>query len=94
MWFRSRALSVGFAFVSFAALGTVGGCHGRDNPAGGKCGDGIVQAGEACDDGNTVDGDGCESNCMPTGGMDMGGDDGGPPVKTCKSVPPIASGTC
>jgi large repetitive protein len=54
------------------------------------CGNGAVDPGEECDDGNTVAGDGCSATCTketvpPPGGF---------PEVTCKTLAPIASGTC
>lgn len=37
---------------------------GVDRPAGGHCGDGVLQRNEQCDDGNTVSGDGCNAVCQ------------------------------
>ena len=37
---------------------------GVDRPAGGTCGDGVIERSEQCDDGNTVSGDGCSRICQ------------------------------
>jgi fibro-slime domain-containing protein len=37
---------------------------GVDRPAGGSCGDGIIERNEGCDDGNTTSGDGCSRICQ------------------------------
>jgi fibro-slime domain-containing protein len=37
---------------------------GIDRPAGGNCGDGIIQRNESCDDGNSESGDGCSQICQ------------------------------
>jgi cysteine-rich repeat protein len=57
------------------AYGGVGGAVGvGGGPAGGVCGDGIVNYEEWCDDGNNVDGDGCTAECR----LEAGGVGGGP----------------
>lgn len=61
------------AYGGSAGMAAVGG-----GPAGGVCGDGIVDLGEWCDDGNTVGGDGCSEDCRSeAGGAGGGGGVGG-----------------
>jgi large repetitive protein len=56
---------------------------------GGVCGNGAIEPGEQCDDGNVKDGDGCSAACAketaPPSGV---------PEVTCKTLAPIAAGTC
>ncbi len=62
------------------------GCSSACKTEGGgpNCGNGKLDTGEECDDGNKTNGDGCEANCKKT-----------PTAETvCKTIPPIASGTC
>ncbi len=83
-------LSVGMATMGLALVGCGDG-------RGALCGDGNRQGSEQCDDGNTVSGDGCEADCRLPGGGDMGNPDmSGPPtpVKVCKMMTPLPSGTC
>ncbi len=48
-----------------------------------SCGNGKLEAGEECDDGNKNSGDGCEASCKKSA-----------KEVVCKTVPPIADGTC
>ncbi len=54
------------------------------------CGNGAVENGEQCDDGNTKDGDGCSAGCL----KETAPPPGGLPEITCKTLAPLATGTC
>jgi len=54
----------GGVIVSLDARFTTSADASVDHPAGGTCGDGVVERSEQCDDGNTVNGDGCSRLCQ------------------------------